>query len=324
MKWLALSGRSRGGVWNLTKGEAVLSLRGFQGGYVSDEGYFFGDFPKYEEAERNIARFNLSTGEIVPGLKIGDRSAYQYGPFVFVIKSAKPNAKKREDFEFVDEKGATENIDYRKNVIIELLDAPTMKSLWSKTYPKESPRVWIAPNNGTVVLVWDVRDEAARTEIRNDPALTRQQANMKEKEGDYFLQILDAKSGDLLGKLLIETGKGSFRLANVFAAGDWVVVSDTQNRVLIYSLKSGEQKGRVFGGYAAVSLTNNLLCVENESGKLAVYDLNTMEKRDEFVFSSPISMLRFSSDGRRLFVLTVNQIEYILDVSAIAKPDVAR
>src|SRR2546430_2817500 len=60
MKWLALSGRSRGGVWSLTKGEAALALRGFQGGYLSDEGYFFGDFPKYEEAERNVAKFKLA------------------------------------------------------------------------------------------------------------------------------------------------------------------------------------------------------------------------------------------------------------------------
>ena len=107
-------------------------------------------------------------------------------------------------------------------------------------------------------------------------------------------------------------------MANVFAAGNSVIVTDTQNRVLVYSLKTGEQKGRVFGSYATVSLAGNLLCVENERGKLAVYDLSTMEKRDEFVFSSPISMLRFSSDGRRLFVLTVSQTEYLLDVSSLS------
>ena len=61
-----------------------------------------------------------------------------------------------------------------------------------------------------------------------------------------------------------------------------------------------------------------LLCVENEVGKLAVYDLDTLEKRDELVFSSPISMLRFSLDGRRLFVLTVNQTAYVMDVSSVA------
>ncbi len=60
----------------------------------------------------------------------------------------------------------------------------------------------------------------------------------------------------------------------------------------------------MFGGYAAVSPASKLLCVENERGKIAVYDLESMEKRDEFSFPSSISMLRFSQDGRRLFVLT--------------------
>jgi hypothetical protein len=322
MKWLALSGRSRGGVWSLTKGDAVLSLRGFQGGYLSDDGYFFGDFPKYEEAERNVAKFNLASGEIVPGPKIEGRTSHQFGQYLFTVKSAKANAKERTDFEPVN-KSDNPNVeidrtDYRKHVIIELFDARTMTSLWAKPYPKEAPRVWVAPNYGTVAMVWDVQDEAATSEIKSDARLTQRQSSMREKQGDYFLKILNAQNGDEIGKLLIETGKGSFRLANVFAAGDQVIVTDTQNRVLVYSLKTGDQKGRVFGGYATVSLANNLLCVENEVGKLAVYDLNTLEKRDEFVFSSAISMLRFSPDGRRLFVLTVNQTVHVIDVSAVA------
>lgn len=141
---------------------------------------------------------------------------------------------------------------------------------------------------------------------------------MKEKEGDYFVQILDAQNGNLLGKLLIETGKGSFRLSNIFAAGDWVVVTDTLNRVLVYSLKSGELKGRAFGDRATVSQASGLLCVENESGQLTIYSLATMEKRDQFVFSNSVSLARFSGDGRRLFVLTSNQNVYLLDVSSLA------
>jgi tricorn protease-like protein len=142
---------------------------------------------------------------------------------------------------------------------------------------------------------------------------------MKEKVGDYFIKIVDAQSGNEMGKLLIETGKASFRVSNIFAAGDSVIVTDTQNRVLVYSLKTGELKGRVFGAYAAVSPASKLLCVENESGKLAVHDLATMAKRDEFIFTRPISMLRFSQDGKRLFVLTTAQTVYILDVSSHAK-----
>jgi hypothetical protein len=260
---------------------------------------------------------NWRPGDVDPGPKIEGRASHQFGQYLFTVKSAKPNAKQQEDFEAVDKSATPANIDYRKNVILEMFDARTMKSLWTRAYPKEAPRVWVAANRGTLTLVWNVEDEAAKGEIKSDPQLARRQLTMNEKEGDYFLKILDATDGKEVGKLLIETGKGSFRLANVFAAGNWVIISDTQNRVLVYDLKTGEQKGRVFGGNATVSLTNNLLCVENEAGKLAVYDLDTMGKRDEFIFSRPISMVRFSPDGRRLFVLTVNQTVYQLDISAL-------
>ena len=316
LKWLALSGRSRGGVWNLAKGEAVLSLRNFQGGYVSDDGYFFGEFPKTEDVERNVARFNLSNGEAVAGPKIEGESSHQYGQYLFTIKSAKEAEKPADP----NAKPAKLNpADYRRNVVIEMFDARTMKSLWSKSFPKEAPRAWIAPGNQTMALLWSVTTDAAKSEISGDPRLTQMLAKMKEKEGDYFLKIVDAQSGNEIGKLLIETGKGSFRVSNIFAVGDSVIVKDTRNRVLIYSIKSGEQKGRVFGAYATVSQSTKLLCVENESGKLAVYDLETMDKRDEFIFTRPISMLRFSQDGRRLFVLTVSQTVYILDVSKVAQ-----
>jgi hypothetical protein len=321
LKWLALSGRSRGGVWNLSKGgEAALALRNFQGGYVSDDDYFFAEFPKTEDVERNVARFNLKNGEAVAGPKIEGESSHQYGQYLFTIKSAKAAEKPVE--KPADPNAKPPKIDpneYRKNTVIEMFDARTMKSLWKQSFPKESPRVWIAPNNQTMALVWAVNTDAAKSEISGDARLTQTLAKMKEKVGDYFLKIVDAQSGNEIGKLLIETGKGSFRVSNIFAVGDSVIVTDTRNRVLVYSLKTGEQKGRVFGAYATVSQASKLLCVENESGKLAVYDLETMEKRDDFVFTRPISMLRFSHDGRRLFVLTVAQTVYILDVSSLAK-----
>ena len=125
------------------------------------------------------------------------------------------------------------------------------------------------------------------------------------------------------GSLLVETGKGSFRLRSLISAGDWLVIADTLNRVQVYSLKTGEQKGRVFGNNATVSVQRGLLCVENERGKLAIYDLGTMEKRDELVFSNPVSLASFSDDGARLFVLTSNQTAYVIDVSALASQSAA-
>ena len=305
MKWLALSSRSRGGVWNLDKGEATLYLRGFRGAYLSDDGFFYADFPKYETAERNIAKFNLSNNEIVPGPTIEAASARQIGPYLVVFKGAKADAK--------DDAPPRE----WRNLTLEVLDARTMTSLWSRTYPKEGPFSWGAAQYGTAVLLWRADAETALTQIKTDPQLSKQLAALKDKEGTYLLEAVELKTGKTLGKLLIETGKGAFRIANAFIAGDSVVISDTQNRVLVYSLRSSEQRGRVFGGFGTVAPEANLLCVENETGKIALYDLTTLDKIDEMVFSNPIAMLQFSPDGHRLFVLTANQTAYLLDISKL-------
>ncbi len=303
MKLLALSGASRGGVWEISTGRAALYLRGFRGAYLAD-GHLYADFPKFQSgdrtAERNVANFNLASGEVAQGPKIEDDGARQAGQYLVRVKPAKEG-----------ERGG-------RNVVLEVSDVRTTAPVWSKPYPKEAPRVWAAPQPGTFSLVWDVKDDAAKDEIKSDPKLAAQLSAMKEKEGDYLVEVLDAKDGSRKGSLLIETGKGSFRLAQVFATGDRVLVIDNLNRVLVYSLSAGEQKGRVFGNHAAVSEALSLLCVENESGKLSFYDLNTMEKRDELVFSNPVSVAGFGDGGRKLVVLTANQTVYVIDAAALS------
>jgi hypothetical protein len=295
-KWLAVSERARGAVWNLAKGDRAFHVRGFRGAYFSNDGALYADFPKFESAERTVARLDLATGQINAGPEIKETRAKQYGPFLLVTK---PSDK-------------TGRID--REVTTELRDSKTFDLIWSKRWPKEAPEVWIGGSN--MVLSWAVTDDAAKALIKSDQQLSTRLAAMKEKEGDYLLEVLEARTGNTRGRVLIETGKGSFRIADAFAVGDWVVISDSENRVLIYSLSTGEQKGRVFGSRAAVSPAGGLLCVENETGQLAIYAMASMEKRDELTFASQIAATSFTVDGRSLIVVTADQTVYTVDVSS--------
>jgi WD40 repeat protein len=298
-KWLAVSERSRGAVWDLMKGERAFHVRGFRGAHFGDDATLYADFPTHGDMKRTVARLNLTTRDVAGGASIEDTwRAEQHGPYILARKPLK--------------KGG----DLSQNVSVEASDARTGAPLWSKEFPKESPRVWVDPAGDLVALAWAVKSGAAKAEIKADPKLAQRLAAMKEKEGDYLLQTLDARTGRQTSALLIETGKGSFRVAGVASAGDLLIVSDTENRVLVYSLADGEQKGRFFGGRPAVSKAANLLSVENERGQLIVYDLATMAKRDEFTFNSPVALTRFSPDGKRLFVLTANQTAYVLGLDA--------
>jgi WD40 repeat protein len=301
-KWLAVSERTRGAVWDVTKGQRIFHIRGFRGAHFTADGNLYADFPASEGMQRRIGRFNPADRQAFDGLTIkDDNRTKQFGPFVLVTIPGKKY----------------ENTG--KDVILEMHQAQTFTTLWSRPFPQEAPLVWGNSRDETMVLAWAMQSKFAQAEVKNDPRLSKQLAAMKEKEGDYYLQVLDARTGEIKGRLLIETGKGSFRITSVFASGDWVVISDTENRVLLYSLSTGEQKGKVFGNRPTINQASGLLCVENESGQLTLYDVASMEKRDEFVFSAPVSMTAFSPNGKSLFVLTANQTAYVLDVSGLAK-----
>jgi hypothetical protein len=301
-KWLAVSERSRGAVWNLTKGERAMLLRGFRGGFFSEEGMFYADFPKEGTVERQIAVLDTNKLVMAKGEEIEEERVRQYGPFLLITRPTKQGGN------------------YFEDLTLEIRDVRNSNALWSKSFGKESPRYWMSPREGAMILSWPVTSKYAMQEIKADAELTKRLAALKEQEGDYFLQAVDARTGATKGKLLVETGNGSFRITDVFTAGDYVVIADTENRVLVYSLSTGEQKGRVFGSRAIVGGVDGksgVMCVENERGKLAVYDLASMGKRDEFTFAHPVSLTSFSQDGKKLFVLTANQAVYILNVAGM-------
>ena len=96
------------------------------------------------------------------------------------------------------------------------------------------------------------------------------------------------------------------------SSGDWLVVSDSRNRLLVYSLNAGEQTGILFGRRPVISGQMSLLASENERGQLTIYDLNTLRRREQYVFTSPIAYSYFAADNRRLFVLTGDQTAYFI------------
>lgn len=298
LKWLAVSERSRGAVWDLTKGERLFHVRGFRGAHFGTDGALYADFPKFEEAERAVGRLDLATRLVSEQRSLGPSADTMRGGFLIRRKALKKEG------------------DVSQNMTLSAADAVTDARLWSRDFPKEAPRVYVDEYEGTMVLSWAVRSDHAKAEIKADPKLKERLTAMGDKEGDYFIQTIDARTGKPAGSLLVETGKGSFRIEDMFAAGDWLVVSDSSNRVLLYSLSSGEQRGKFFGRAPAISKAAGLLSVETERGQLTLFDLSTGERRDRYDFSSPVSLAHFGDDGKRLLVLTADQTVYVLDLAA--------
>ena len=123
--------------------------------------------------------------------------------------------------------------------------------------------------------------------------------------------MLDLKTGSVRGRMLLETGKGSFHIHDVLTSGDTILVTDSLDRVLVYSLSSGELKGYAFGGEPSVGATG-LMAVENGPGRVAIYNLATLQRQKDLVFSHGIVLKRFSPDGAQLFVLTADLRAHVI------------
>ena len=240
---------------------------------------------------------------------IEDKEASQHGEFLVVTKSP--------DKSDWTHPGAHQTLKIR--------DVTTGATLWSKEFPKEGPSYTVNTREQRMVVWWPASRPQAKDEMQNFPAVSDRLSGRKEKGEAYFLKTLDAHTGKVLGAIAVEAPKnrswGMFHDLSLapHTSGDWVAVSGGENNVLVYSLSSGNEIGRYFGHDPVLSAAGGLLSVENEPGHLTLYDLNSGQDLDRWVFSSPISLREFSLDGKHLFVLTADQTAYVLDVSAFAR-----
>lgn len=294
LRWMAISEKSRGGLWDLLTRKRVFYVRGFAGAAVSGDGTVEADISKFENTKRTMVHMEPATGRIDAGMEIGDTQISQFG---YVL--LRTTHQDKEQWK-------------QRNVLLKGLDVKNNAVLWSHAYPKEAPTVASGRAEGNLVLSWPANSDGVKLEIKNDPALSQRWPKMDASNEDYFLEVLEPRSGKIIGSSLLRTGKGSFRIKAAESSGDWLVVSDSRNRLLVYSLKNGEQTGMLFGRRPVISPIAPYMAVENERGQLTLYDLNTLARREQYVFTSPIAYSYFAADNRRLFVLTGNQTAYFI------------
>lgn len=307
LKYLALSGSARGAVWDLSEGKMLIYIRGFRGATFAPDGMLYMDFPGQDQNPRTIAHFDPVQKTVARDAPVKSSIATQYGD---VFMRARPR---------IETKNGRETFDWSSGLTtLEAYDARTYTLLWSKEYTPEFPSYVPDGLFGTMVLAWWGSSKTLVAAMKTDPELATRIGNPKDSEDKYFFQIVELKTGKTLGSLVVPTNKKSFKIIDAVAAGDYLVAMDDQNRALVYSISSGKLLGRVFGSRATLSPAGRLLCVENESGQLNLYDLASLEERGELSFGDRIKMVRFSADGKRLAVLTASQILATFNVAALS------
>ena len=317
-QWLALSSRTRGAIWDLQSGERKMHLRGFRGAILSDAGRGLGEFPKQEPVNHSLVLLDPKVNVTEPFREIPDKGARMYGRFVLIRQRLK-DSKKKENEKPSNMSSQTESDEsgLRREVRFELRDAVDDKVVWSREFPKEAPGFFFDAYSGRLIFYWDLGSEVGKSKLKDDAALAQRARQMGNKDDDYLIEVVDSFAAKTVANLLLETGNGSIEVKNAYSEGDWLVVHDSNNRVLAYSLKDGDLRHRFFGTRAVVSPAGNQILVENYPGEFVFYDLVTGSAKKRLVFGSPSAFARFSLNGKKLLVLTTAQTAYAFDVNKL-------
>lgn len=320
-RWLAVSAKTRGAIWELTSGEQKIFVRGFRGALVVNDGGAIADFPKQEPAGHTLVLLNTATKEVSPLREIPEKGARQYNAFVLVRESLRA-PRKDQDEKKTALGGALDDLEgdpsLNHEVRFELRSVIDDKVVWIREFPKAAPGYFFDAPSGRLIFYWTLGSEAGKAQLKQDANLAARAKQMGNKDDDYLFEVVDAFAGKTVGTLLLETGQGSFDIESAFSDGEWLVIRDDDNRVLVYSIKEGNVRHRFFGAEAALNVTRQQIAVENYPGELTIYDLATGDVQSRLVFGRDAALTRYSLDGKRLFVLTTEQVAYAFDVDKLA------
>lgn len=300
-KWLAAAGETSGGVWNVETGERVLDTGTFAGGYF-DEGKILATFSKLEARPKMVSLdpvaktrtelFDIGNDASVTKKKDEERErVWQAGDLVF---SAMPPVKGR--------------------TTITAHDARNNHVRWTRDFPGILPNMTYSRSGKTLTAVFQFL-ASAKDEVKLDPELKQKYAALSNKDDAILIEVLDPVTGKTRGSIFVDTANYSFFGNGAITSGDTVLLYDTHNRTLVYSLSSGQQRGKVVGRFRALSAGGDQMLIENEAGAAELYSTSTLQSLEKYTFPSRITHAEFVASGR-LMILAADQTIYEIKVPA--------
>ena len=293
-RFLALSNHARGAVWDLTDGRSVGAVRGFLGASLTADGVLTAHFPAQGPDKEKIARVDVARRQGGPVLEARPGETLVQVGTTLLRFNVPAGRQSRVPVEF------------------EVYEPAESRTPWRRTLDGQGP-VEISVTQDHLVVGWPANSKTAQEAVARNPTLRRQFDALEERSGDVFLEVLNLRDGSAQGGMFVETQNGSFQVDHVLLATDVVVLQDSSRRTRIYEHATGRINGRVFGTARAVS-SAGVMAVHNGPGRLVLTEATTLARRGELRFAHEISFVRFSADGRRLFVLTADQTAYTVAV----------
>jgi hypothetical protein len=323
--WLAVSFSQHGAIWNLTNGQMAFNLRGFNGAWFGEEGVLYAEFPKDDKSGHTLAHVNLRSHAFTEAQDLTQETMRQRERYLVNLHPpGKPNPT---DVDAKPERDnpTREGVDFRfsdilhdapHNEVLDVSDVHNGSLIWSIPFPKEVPRIFWDVQCDRVSFVW--HGSGAGVKAERQRAADASSIPVSSKDSNYVVEVVQLSTGKVRGGIEIDTHENAFWISAIWAAGDYVLVSDSLSRQTVYSLGDQRMIGRIVGRVVGfIAVTQPIIVIEPGNGRLQFYDPTRLTPLDELTFSRSLSLIRFTGDGKKLFVVKNDQVAYLIDVSQI-------
>ena len=207
---------------------------------------------------------------------------------------------------------------------LQAIDPSNARPLWTRSFDispgsqyRYTPVPFTDPQGDRVVLGWRAKAPGGQAAANRDATTKRLVKSEKLSEHDSLFEVLDTRTGRMAGAALVQTGAEAASFDSAFSEGDWLVLEKNGRSAMVFSLSTGEQVVQETGYAPAISAASGLLSITTDGGRLELYDLKARAKKFGYDFPQEIAYSHFSTDGKRLLVLTEDQTVYVLDLTKI-------
>ena len=281
-KFIAISNRSRGGLWDIATGKQVGLIPNFNNAVFHDDETLYVQFPKQGEHERAVYHISTST-------HAGQPVAYKEDEHTHMLGGNLLELKEKDKFaEFVAHNVADNSI------------------LWSRTMDRDTPAYTTNFGGPELILSWLLKSPGGKAELKVQPTLAAQAEAIKDKDSARLIEIVDNLTGKLLGEAVVEVPQEYIGVGGVNRVADLLYVTSDDNRTMVYSLDTAKQLRQIFGQVVAADPASKRICTANRRDEIVVYDTEGVELA-HFTLGSPIRFAVFRENGTRLILMTADQ-----------------
>jgi WD40 repeat protein len=292
-KYLAMSSRTRGGVWDVSTGKQMMLVVGFRDASWGKDDSLYIDVPRKGLEARHVAQVSMQDHAVktLP-YTVDDETHMRYGRLT--------------DWKQDDKK---------KTWTLSLHDPATNNVLWSRNFPDKFFQYTASLGDRDLIFGFELKTNTAKDAIKASPTLAGELAQVKDRSAGRLIQVVDGKTGADAGSLVVELPPNYAGIDGINRAGDLLYVQGVDDRTAVYSMESGKKLRQLFGYVIALDPDTGRVFTANRVGEAVVYDKEGKELA-RYQMGDPIRFAVFRDGAKQVLVLTADERVRTMAVAA--------